>query len=140
MTCEDMVSRHWSLGRGAVCVCHSSGRSDGGNPPETQSDHDEGVSDTSRVRVVDSNRLEDLEDDVEDVIRVTNEDVEVEEDVIPNTEDVEEEDVNVNMEDMEDTQDSDIEAVRRLLTERDKLSNQVVKINNKLTEITDKFV
>ena len=70
------------FGGGAV---RGRGRSDGGNLPETQSDHDEGVSDTSRVRVVDSNRLEDLEDDVEDVIRVTNEDMEVEEDVIPNT-------------------------------------------------------
>ena len=139
------------FGGGAVRVHHSSGRSDGGNPPETQSDHDEGVSDRSRVCVVDStNRLEDLEDDddMEDVIGATNEDVE---DVNSNNEDsestcgceaVELEDVNVNTEDMEDTQtqESDIEAVRRLLSERDELSNQVVKINNKLTEITDKFV
>ena len=31
---------------GGGAVRHSSGHSDGGNPPETESDHDEGVSDT----------------------------------------------------------------------------------------------
>ena len=128
---------------------------DGGNPPpaetETVSDYEEGEG----VRVVDNNRLEDLFskdgddfDEVEDV--VTNDDVEDSEDVIPNTEDmVEDEDMmkDVNMEgvddvNMEEAQDSNIEGVtvERLRRERDELSNSVIKINNELTKITDKFV